>query len=1159
MQRGRKPSRGGKSGGSDRITGVDRVSNLPEGLISRILSYLPAEYAVATCILAKSWRSRWTKLSNFDFNDELWLQSNSVKSEMRRLGYYVPNMSFGKVVDMVLRRAGNQNHAESSSIDRSLQRGLNYGNFEFQLPMALSTCGTLEVLKLRGPFLVIVHHVVCLPKLTLLELDFVKYELVRNNDSDVSLRNLISGCPVLDSLRIHRLHYDGMVVCSVSSPVLKRLEYSHHMCNGNCDKCDENMYFKLEIDTPALEYLALDDGYVLKEITFPRKPVSLNAVVLKFTSPNLTAGLLQTFTGVEFVELSRGITEKLSAGNYKLFATFERLTRLLIIIDDSQLRWLMDLISFCAKLKILDIHKRSFTSSRDTWWKDPNDVPECLPSSLARFPYRGFQGLEDEIALVKFVLRHALVMEMVNIPSPPWEKEKLTSSMASASKNKKPTKKRQKCKDGGGGAEDRISYLHEPILSHILSFVPIVSAVRTSVLAKSWRYRWTNATNFHFDDYLWANLKRDKYRRPKLGLPKISFGEFVDIVLRNQNAEFSINQFHVQINNHKYDPEYPGVWVATAIARNVRVLDLSRPLYYSDLLDLGNHKCVNYKFPLPPALFTCATLEVLKLRGSFLVVVDNVACLPKLTLLDLQYVRYQSIISGNDSVESRSNLISGSPALQSVIIRRRYYDGMPICQVSSPLLKRLEYLHDMVFHCDGDPDPFRFKLEINAPSLEYLCFYVEELVLGDLVFARAPTSLNEVFLKSTHDKRLTFELLQAVNRVKIMTFSLATTYFLSTMLITTKLSASFGRLTKLVIADACCRFNWLMDLIDCCALLKVLDIDIFSHSCCDSDTWKVPVSVPKCLSSSLTQVSYRGFGCGHESQMAFLEFILNHASVMEGSYLTSKVTADLNNHLANQPWQKGSAPLVMISTPKTLLRRRGFGFQRGRKKEKEGDYAQHHDQEGPLGAEDPVLVAKERRRRRGQMAADLIEDENTGMIPDITNAEVEYEDEETFEDYDGIQLEPFNLTKEREEGYFDASGNYVAYINEDEMKDAWLDGVEANKITYASRKVVIEDDDAGDLSPDDIGKIKSRIADALEPDETVLQALRRLKGISNNKKEKMSTETKQIFDQLTEDAMRLMENGYNVYDEIQETFQREAVGSIVMLPLDNGNVPYSFC
>lgn len=43
--------------------------------------------------------------------------------------------------------------------------------------------------------------------------------------------------------------------------------------------------------------------------------------------------------------------------------------------------------------------------------------------------------------------------------------------------------------------------------------------------------------------------------------------------------------------------------------------------------------------------------------------------------------------------------------------------------------------------------------------------------------------------------------------------------------------------------------------------------------------------------------------------------------------------------------------------------------------------------------------------------------------------------------------------------------------------------------------------------------------------QQVLQALRRLKGTPKNKKEKMSAETKIVFDQLTEDAMNLMDNG----------------------------------
>lgn len=40
----------------------------------------------------------------------------------------------------------------------------------------------------------------------------------------------------------------------------------------------------------------------------------------------------------------------------------------------------------------------------------------------------------------------------------------------------------------------------------------------------------------------------------------------------------------------------------------------------------------------------------------------------------------------------------------------------------------------------------------------------------------------------------------------------------------------------------------------------------------------------------------------------------------------------------------------------------------------------------------------------------------------------------------GVAFEPFHLKKEREEGYFDADGNYIQY-KLDEVKDAWLDSL----------------------------------------------------------------------------------------------------------------------
>ncbi|KAH7867136.1 hypothetical protein Vadar_029311 [Vaccinium darrowii] len=191
---------------------------------------------------------------------------------------------------------------------------------------------------------------------------------------------------------------------------------------------------------------------------------------------------------------------------------------------------------------------------------------------------------------------------------------------------------------------------------------------------------------------------------------------------------------------------------------------------------------------------------------------------------------------------------------------------------------------------------------------------------------------------------------------------------------------------------------------------------------------------------------------------------------------------------------------------------------------------------------DPRHAAKERAMRRNQITTELFSEENRGMVHDITSVEVKYAEGETFVD-DGIQIEPFNLEQEREEGYFDEQGNFVEYID-NEIKDAWLDSVEVDtKLAQKGFTVTHDEDIDDDLSSEEIGKIKRRIADALEPGETVLQALRRLKGTSNNKKEKMSPETKLRFDQLTEDAMKLMENGdFNVYEEKQEVFEREAEG-----------------
>ncbi|KAJ6828021.1 CD2 antigen cytoplasmic tail-binding protein 2-like protein [Iris pallida] len=216
-------------------------------------------------------------------------------------------------------------------------------------------------------------------------------------------------------------------------------------------------------------------------------------------------------------------------------------------------------------------------------------------------------------------------------------------------------------------------------------------------------------------------------------------------------------------------------------------------------------------------------------------------------------------------------------------------------------------------------------------------------------------------------------------------------------------------------------------------------------------------------------------------------------------------------------------------------------FPKGKKvKSVDRPQVEPEEAEGTIGAAvDPRIAAKERAKRRTQMK----EEELLRSHADFSAAEVHYDDSANFEE-DGIQIEPFNLKQEREEGYFDADGNYVEYAIQSEIKDAWLDNVVVD-LSYAEKhhKKTEADEEYHDISTEDIGKIKRSIANVLQPGETIIQALKRLKGTSVDERGRMSEGTKRIFDKLTEDAMKLMENGeYNVYNEEKEIFEREAEG-----------------
>ncbi|OWZ12148.1 hypothetical protein PHMEG_00014734 [Phytophthora megakarya] len=148
----------------------------------------------------------------------------------------------------------------------------------------------------------------------------------------------------------------------------------------------------------------------------------------------------------------------------------------------------------------------------------------------------------------------------------------------------------------------------------------------------------------------------------------------------------------------------------------------------------------------------------------------------------------------------------------------------------------------------------------------------------------------------------------------------------------------------------------------------------------------------------------------------------------------------------------------------------------------------------------------------------------------------------------------FHMEEERDEGHFDADGNFVW---DDEAKkvqeEAWLDGVSEQQMGAAkhakSRREFRDEQAEETMTPQGANRT---LATLLQPRETVLQALKRLgskktarvragnKRKQTQRNETQTEEEKKQFEQVTEAADFLLRSGeVDVYSQIREEFVPE--------------------
>lgn len=243
-------------------------------------------------------------------------------------------------------------------------------------------------------------------------------------------------------------------------------------------------------------------------------------------------------------------------------------------------------------------------------------------------------------------------------------------------------------KPKNGGNYDRISELPDPVLHHILSFLPTKYAVSTSILSKRWRYLWIYIDKLDFEDDLFYSIQMNEDLMFK-------FMDFVDNVLVHN----LLNIEKIRLLGGDCDAYRIDSWIRAAIKREVKELDM--------------FICPKVPLEFPSCLFNCESLTVLKL---------NLACsdlkLPTSTCLPrLKTLRLDSVIFSDENLTH--DFFFNCPALENLIMKKCGLRDIKVLHISSPRLKFL------TVDCGGGGQNSlrRCRIKVSTRDLVSLRYY----------------------------------------------------------------------------------------------------------------------------------------------------------------------------------------------------------------------------------------------------------------------------------------------------------------------------------------------------------------------------------------------------------------------------------------------------
>ncbi|KAI8558543.1 hypothetical protein RHMOL_Rhmol04G0103000 [Rhododendron molle] len=287
-----------------------------------------------------------------------------------------------------------------------------------ELPRHLFTSIDLVVLKLSCYCFCSSHLTVFLPRLKVLHLCPLEFL------DDGSLKNLLSGCPVLEELEIYTSLGDKINTLCICSSTIKKL-----IVNNNLK--ERSVQCGVVIKAPSLESLKLSDS-VSRDFEVDELPALVKADVrVCFTSDdyegsdyycNAVVRLLAKASNVKHLWLANTTLKVVIHASAYNELLFHSLTHLHLDIHDIPWSVVPDLLGHIPSLTVLVLNKNRKGCDVCLWCGAPENVPICLSLRLEKMEFNGFSGCNKEMKLVWYLLENAMVLKKLTLRS--WSRNK---------------------------------------------------------------------------------------------------------------------------------------------------------------------------------------------------------------------------------------------------------------------------------------------------------------------------------------------------------------------------------------------------------------------------------------------------------------------------------------------------------------------------------------------------------------------------------------------------------------------------------------------------------------------------------------------------------------------------------------------------------------